>query len=131
MQTVLWTIAALIAYAGGLAIIWKITPKLLTQSIGEGLFMAMAALDILGGLLAFGSVLIALSLYQSSLGIKVVCFFLTLGVFIIAIRQALFCWHARKKTGTLVTILTGSYCLFLAIAALFILYTTVFGYRSV
>ena len=54
MLYVLWTFACLCAYAGGVVILVKVTPLLLSHTFDEGFFMAIAAADIFGGMLFLG-----------------------------------------------------------------------------
>src|SRR5258708_32356387 len=56
MMFFLGTLACLLAYAGGLIIGTKITPQLFIRSYDEGLFMGIAAADLVGGILALGAV---------------------------------------------------------------------------
>ena len=121
MPYVLWTLASLIAYVGGLFLILRVTPRLLVRSYDEGLFMGIAALDILGALLAFGGVVILYALFNAALAIKVLNFFLLLGILAVTIRMALFSFRPRGLADTIQVsrILAGGFCLFLAAAAVF------------
>src|SRR5947209_20594357 len=80
MAYVLWMLASFVAYAGGLAILLRVTPMLLSRAYDEGLFMAIAAGDILGGIFAFGAVAITFGLFAGNLGIRDLVFFLLLGI---------------------------------------------------
>lgn len=119
MQPFLWFFLSIIAYVAGLTIIWKVTPRLFAFTFDEGFFMALAALDILGGLLAFGGVVGSLSAFFGALGIKVVAFFLLLGIFWLALRLTLRSFRGQAKAIQPGHILAGVYCLFLSVASVF------------
>jgi hypothetical protein len=122
MQPVLWLLLSIIAYIIGLIVIVKVTPRLLSLSYDEGLFMGIAAAAILGALLAFGAIAITFALFNGTLAIKVLNFILLLGIMIMAGRMSLFSFRARlMMTSTLRSsrIAVGSYYLLLALAALF------------
>ncbi len=119
MPPILWFFLSIIAYVGGLTIFWKITPRLFALTFDEGLFMALAALDILGGLLAFSGVVVSLSAFYGSLGMKIVDFFLLLGIFWLALRMTLRSFRGRGKAIQAGHIIAGSYSLFLSAASIF------------
>jgi hypothetical protein len=122
MQPVLWLLLSIIAYIIGLVVVVKVTPQLLSRSYDEGLFMAIAAAAIVGALLAFGAIVITFALFNGTLAIKVLNFFLLLGILIMTVRMSLFSFKAQRMiAGTLRSsrIAVGSYYLLLAIAAVF------------
>ena len=121
MSYFLWIIGSLIAYIGGLVIIWRVTPRLLWRSYDEGLFMVIAALDIVGALLAFGAVVITFALFNGAIGIRIMDFLLLVGILIVTARMTLLCLSSRLrgKTFRVSRILAGIYCLCLAIAAVY------------
>jgi hypothetical protein len=120
MQYALWILLSIIAYASGLLVIMKVTPRLLSRSFDEVIFMGIASLDILGALLAFGAVVITYALFNGALAIKFLTFFLAIGIFIVSIRTALHCFRgAAVGTFRVSRIIAGSYGLFLAAAAVF------------
>ncbi len=41
----LWVLVSIVAYIAGLTILIKVTPKLISRSFDEGLFVGIAALD--------------------------------------------------------------------------------------
>lgn len=122
MAYVLWMLASFVAYASGLAILLRVTPMLLSRAYDEGLFMAIAAGDILGGIFAFGAVAITFGLFAGNLGIRALDFFLLLGIFSVCayLSHRSFTRH-RAKTNRISRILAGTYCLLLALAALYYL----------
>jgi hypothetical protein len=120
MQFVILTLVSLLSYIGGLIIISKITPKLLASSYDEGLFMGMAAVDIIGAIMAFGGVAVIYIIYNANLGVKIVSFFLLAGIVIVAVRTALSSFRPRMShTVRASRIIAGGYGLCLAAAALF------------
>jgi hypothetical protein len=121
MAYFLWVVASLIAYIGGLVIIWQVTPRLLGRSFDEGLFMAIAALDIVGALLAFGAVVVTLFLFNGAIGIKIMDFILLVGILLLGLRMAVFSLRSSLLPNTVRAsrIMAGVYCLCLALAALY------------
>lgn len=83
--------------------------------------MGVAALDVLGGMLAFGAVAITFGIFGGSFTVKVLDFFLLLGILIVSIRMAYRSFRPRKlrDTSKVSRILSGSYCLLLLVAALY------------
>jgi len=118
----LGTLASLIAYAGGLFIVIKVTPLLLSRQYDEGLFMGIAAADIVGGILAFGAVMVTFALLNGSFGAKVLDFLLLVGILIIAVYMTLGVLRPRRVETFLVSrILAVGFCLLLTVAALYAL----------
>ncbi|MDQ2717671.1 MAG: hypothetical protein M3Z08_22490 [Chloroflexota bacterium] len=122
MSPVLLMLASVIAYICGLIIITKATPYLLSHALDEGIFMGVAAADVLAGLLIFGAVVLPLALFSNGtaaiFGARFFAFVLLAGIFIVALRMSLRSFRARIGTVPLSRILAASYCLLLAIAAL-------------
>lgn len=122
MSYVLWTLASLIAYVGGLIILVKVTPLLLTRSYDEGMFMAIAAGDVFGGLFIFGAVTLTFALFSGSFAIRALDFLLLLGIIIVSARLSYTSFRSsmlRKNRAS--SIIAGSYCLLLVFAALYYL----------
>ncbi|MDQ6661737.1 MAG: hypothetical protein M3Z24_12330 [Chloroflexota bacterium] len=120
MPFVLWTIMSLIGYAAGLAIIIKVTPLLLSRAYDEGLFMAIAAADVVGGLLLFGAVAITFGVFAGNFPIRVLDFLLLVGILLIGLRMAMRSFRSsfRIPIHRVSHIAAGSYCLFLSLAAI-------------
>lgn len=121
MNPVLWTLASVVAYIGGLIIIVRVTPRLLSHSFDEFAFTGIAALDILGAILMFGAVAVMYALFNAALAIKVLDFFLLIGIILVTLRMSLSSFRPRIVSGTfrLSRILAGSFCLCLTAAAVF------------
>lgn len=119
MQYVLWTLASIIAYIGGLIVIIKITPRLLPLSFDEPLFMGIAVIDIVGAILAFGAVVVTYGLFSGNFAVKVLDFLLLVGILLVAARTSFTCLRMRHATMGLQTsrILAVSYSLLLVAAA--------------
>jgi hypothetical protein len=94
---------------------------LLSRAYDEGLFMGIAALDILGAMLAFGAVVVPLLIFTGALGAKIFDTFLLLGILLLTLRYALRSFRPQFASGTfrLSRILAGCYCLFLAAGAVY------------
>ncbi len=121
MQRVLLTLIVLVAYICGLVIIVAVTPRLWRLKFDEGLFIGIAAADVLGGILAFAPIGITFALFNGAFGIKVLDFLLLVGIFIAGLRTSLRSFRPRYKGGTfqLSRILVGSYSLLLVAAAVY------------
>lgn len=121
MSGFLWVVVSLIAYIGGLVIIWQVTPRLLGRSFDEGLFMAIAALDIVGALLAFGGVVVTFAFFNGAIGIRIMDFLLLIGILLLGVRMAWFSFRPRLLANTVRVsqVIAGVYCLCLALAALY------------
>ena len=59
--------------------------------------MGIAALTILGALLAFGAVVITYGLFSASFAVKVLDFLLLVGIFLVAARTSLACFQRRAR----------------------------------
>ena len=123
MQYVLWIIVSLIAYVAGVYILLRVTPMLLHRQYDEGFFMGIAALDIVGALLAFGGVIIPLLLFSGSLGIRIFAVLFLLGILFVAVRLTLRSLRPRMTTDTFLIsrIIAGTYSIFLVLASLYCL----------
>jgi len=121
MQYALWTLASLIAYAGGLLIIMRVTPLLLPRSFDELRFTGIAVIDIIGAILAFGAVVVTYSLFSGNFAVKVLDFLLLIGIAFVAGRTSLICFRARAGTQPLLVsrITATGYGLFLVLAAFY------------
>lgn len=121
MQSFLIALASLIAYAGGLVILLKMTPMLLARSFDQGLFMGIAVADVIGGILVFGAILVTFALFNGSFGVKVLDFLLLVGILIVAVRMSLRSFRPRIIAGTFrfSRILAGGFCLLLTVASLY------------
>ncbi len=123
MLFVLGTLASLIAYIGGLLIVIKVTPLLLFRQYDEGLFMGIAAADIVGGILAFAAVMVTFALFNGTQNVitKIFDTVLLVGIFLIAVRMSLQSFRPRIVAGTfrVSRILAGSFCLLLILAAIY------------
>ncbi len=121
MSPALWTIFGLIAYICGLVIILNVTPRLYKRSYDEGLFMAIAAADVFGAIFAFGAVEVSFAAFNGTFGIRVLDFFLLLGIFIVSLRVALRSLRPYSTWGTfrVSRILAGSFGIFLLLATFF------------
>lgn len=119
MQNFLWILVSIVAYGGGLLIIARITPGLLAHSFDELAFMGLAALDILGAILAFGAIVLVFALFNGAFPVRVLNFFLTVGILVVAGRTALYCVRPRTGTTAVSRALAGGYGFFLSAAAIF------------
>src|SRR5260370_4609475 len=91
MLFVLGTLASLVAYAGGLFIVMKVTPLLLSRRYDEGLFMGIAGMDILGSILSFAAVMVSFALLNGTQNMVTSLFgtMLLVGIFLIPVRMSL------------------------------------------
>ncbi|GCE46441.1 hypothetical protein EI42_04479 [Thermosporothrix hazakensis] len=123
MQQVLWTIGAILAYIVGLVVIWIITPKMQRYSIDDPAFMGWAVLDVLGAFLAFACIVVLLLVFDGAMAVRVIDFFLILGIIAVAVRMALSSLRAKYVSGThrVSRIAAGIYGIFLAVIGIFAL----------
>ena len=123
MSFALWTIACLVGYVAGLIILVRVTPLIPVRSYDEGLFMAIMAIDIFGGIFTFGAVAVTFALFSGNFPIRILDFFLLVGILIVGARMSYssFRPHRLKNTYLASRIVAGAYCLALAVAALFYL----------
>ena len=123
MQYVLWIIVSLIGYVAGVYILLRVTPMLLHRQYDEGFFMGIAALDIVGALLAFGGVIIPLLLFSGSLGIRIFAVLFLLGILFVSLRLVIRSLRPRITTDTFLIsrIIAVTYSIFLVLASLYCL----------
>ena len=121
MPPALWTLIGLVAYVCGLVIVITMTPRLVRLRFDEGLFMGIAAADVLGGMLAFAPLAITFALFNGSFGVKVLDFLLLVGIFVVGLRMSLRSFRPRNAGGTfrVSRILAGSFCLLLLAASVY------------
>src|SRR5437899_3097374 len=77
-------VACLCAYVVGLVILMVVTTLLLSRDYDEGFFMAIAAADVFGAMFVFGSVALTFALYSGVFAVRLLDFFLLLGIVIVA-----------------------------------------------
>ncbi len=121
MQYALWVVVSLIAYGAGVYILLRVTPMLIHRRYDEGFFMGIAALDIVGALLAFGGIIIPLLLFSGGIGIRIFAVLLLLVILFVAVRLANRSLRPRITAGTFRSsrVIAGSYSIFLALASLY------------
>jgi hypothetical protein len=121
MSNIVWVLFSIVAYIGGLYLMLRTTPMLLARSYDEGLFMVIAAGDILGAILAFGGIVVIFAAFNGSTLVKVISVILLLGVLLITGRLALFSLRPRYVAGTnkVSRIITGIYCICLVISSVY------------
>jgi hypothetical protein len=117
MDDMVVSLLSVFAYIVGLVIIGKMTPRLLSHSFDELVFVGIAALDILGACLAFGTIVITLGLFNGSGAIRLIDLLLVVGIFGVSIKMASYCLRPGVKAFWLSQWLAGAYCLFLLGAA--------------
>ena len=120
MSTALWMVLSLIAYIAGVGVILNVTPRLYRLAFDEGLFMAIAAADVFGAIFAFGAIGITFAAFNGIFAIRLLDFFLLVGIFIVSIRMTLRSWRPYTTWGTfrLSRILVGCFGIFLLLASL-------------
>jgi hypothetical protein len=123
MLYILWTIVCLCAYVGGVVILVKVTPLLLSRNFDEGYFMAIAAADVFGGMFVFGAVAITFALFSGTFAIRLLDFFLLLGIVLVTFGLSYKCFRSPRtiKDDPVSRVVASGYALFLGLAALFYL----------
>lgn len=119
MSATLWTVLSLIAYIAGVGVILNMTPRLCRLAFDESLFMAIAVADIFGAIFAFGAVGITFAAFNGTFAIRLLDFFLLVGIFIVSIRMTLRSMRSPTMGGTfrLSRILVGCFGVFLLLAS--------------
>src|SRR5438874_2270444 len=74
----------------------KVTPRLFLHRYDEGYFMAIAAADIVGGMFVFGAVAVTFALFSGTFAVRLLDFFLLLGILIVALRMSYRSFYARR-----------------------------------
>src|SRR2546421_13087733 len=120
MSNVFWMLACLCAYIGGLVILVKVTPRLFLHRYDEGYFMAIAAADIVGGMFVFGAVAVTFALFSGTFAVRLLDFFLLLGIVIVALLMSYRSYYSRRsrRVQPASRIIASIYCLLLGLAAL-------------
>ena len=123
LSDILWTFVCFCAYVGGVVILVKVTPLLLSCNFDEGYFMAIAAADVFGGMFVFGAVAITFALFNGTFAIRLLDFFLLLGIIIVAFGLSYRCFRSPRtiKADPVSRVVASGYALFLGLAALFYL----------
>jgi hypothetical protein len=120
MQSFLWTLASLVAYIVGLILIVRVTPRLLFCAYDDVRFMGFAALDILGALLTFGSIVILLAAWNANVGIRSLNFILLVIIVIITGNMALACLNNHRRGVQKISRFAAViFCMLLVLAALY------------
>lgn len=119
MQPLVLTLICLVAYVCGLVIIMKTTPMLLSSAYYEGLFMGIAAADVIGGILAYGAMVITFYLFSGAFAIRVLDFLLLVGILIVGAYLARRSLRPRASRYRSSRIIVSLYCSLLAFLALF------------
>lgn len=121
MSNLVWTLACLCAYIGGLVILVRVTPLLLVRRYDDGYFMAIAAADVVGGLFVFGAVAVTFALFSGVFAVRLLDFFLLLGILIVALVMSYRSYYLRRsrRVQAASRIMASVYCLLLGLAAIF------------
>lgn len=121
MSNLVWTLACLCAYIGGLVILVRVTPLLLIRRYDDGYFMAIAAADVVGGLFVFGAVAVTFALFSGVFAVRLLDFFLLLGILIVALVMSYRSYYLRRsrRVQAASRIMASVYCLLLGLAAIF------------
>ena len=96
MSNLFWTLACLCAYIGGLIVLVRVTPLLLIRRYDDGYFMAIAAADVFGGLFVFGAVAVTFALFSGGFAVRLLDFFLLLGIVIVALIMSYRSYYSRR-----------------------------------
>lgn len=121
----LLTLGCIAAYIIGLILLVKIMPGLLRRAYDDALFIGVAAGAVLGAMLAFGAIGVTYTIFSGNLLIRVFDAILLILLLIITLRTAAGAFRPRYGIGVgtyrVSRIMTGSFFLVLAAAAVYIL----------
>ena len=111
MSGFLLTVVCLASYGGGLFLLRKMTPMLLKSRFDDVFFMGLAAVVIIGSLLAFAPIGVLFAYFNSVLPVRVFDVILLLGIAVVALRTAFRCFRPAysMEVVRLSGILAGSY----------------------
>jgi hypothetical protein len=120
MSYLFWTLACLCVYIGGLVILVRVTPLLLIRRYDDAYFMAIAAADVLGGICVFGAVAVTFALFSGVFAVRLLDFFLLLGILIVTLIMSYRSYYSRRfrRVQAASRIMASVYCLLLGLAAL-------------
>src|SRR6266849_7834322 len=113
MSGFLLVVLCLAAYGGGLVVLRNVTPLLLKRKFDDVLFMGLAAVLILGSLLAFAPIGVMLAFFNSTTSVRIGDTMLLLVMVIVVTRITFRCFRPGYKMVVvrLSGILAGSYYL--------------------
>ncbi len=113
MSGFLLVVLCLAAYGGGLVVLRNVTPLLLKRKFDDVLFMGLAAVLILGSLLAFAPIGVMLAFFNSTTSVRIGDTMLLLVMVIVVTRITFRCFRPGYKMEVvrLSGILAGSYYL--------------------
>lgn len=113
MSGFLLVVLCLAAYGGGLVVLRNVTPLLLKRRFDDVLFMGLAAVLILGSLLAFAPIGVIFAFFNSTTSVRIVDTILLLVMVIVVTRITFRCFRPGYKMEVvrLSGILAGSYYL--------------------
>ncbi len=113
MSGFLLVVLCLAAYGGGLVVLRNVTPLLLKRKFDDVLFMGLAAVLILGSLLAFAPIGVMLAFFNSTTSVRIGDTILLLVMVIVVTRITFRCFRPGYKMEVvrLSGILAGSYYL--------------------
>src|SRR5437764_7878779 len=121
MSYLFWTLACLCVYIGVLVILVRVTPLLLIRRYDDGYFMPIAAADVFGGIFVFGAVAVTFALFSGVFAVRLLDFFLLLGILIVALIMSYRSYYPRRarRVQAASRIIASVYCLLLGWGALF------------
>lgn len=115
------TLGCLVAYIAGLFLLVRIMPRLIKRAFDEALFIGVAALAILGAMLAFGSIGVTFALFSGSIGVKIADGLLLLILGIAMLRTSLNAfrpnYNSYQSANRTSRLIVGIFFLLLALAA--------------
>lgn len=121
----LTTFGCIVTYSAGLVLLIKIVPSLLKRAYDDALFIGVAALAILGAMLAFGAIGITFAIFSGAVLARILDALLLLIFLLIALRTAIGALRPRYGIGIgtyrVSRIMTGGFFLALACAAIYVL----------
>lgn len=122
----LLTLGSLVAYIAGLILLVKAMPGLLKRAYDDALFIGVAALAILGAMLAFGSIGVIFATFGGTLSVRVFASLLLFLLLLVALRTSMSAFRPRYGIGIgtyrLSRVMTGSFFLALAAATIYVLF---------
>lgn len=115
------TLGCLVAFAAGLFLLVRIMPRLIKRAVDDALFIGVAALAILGAMLAFGSIGVTFAIFSGGIGVRIADALLLLVLGIVTLRTSINAFRPRydsyQSANRTSRLIVGCFFLLLTLAA--------------
>lgn len=119
------TLGCLVAFTAGLFLLIRIMPRLIKRAVDDALFIGVAALAILGAMLAFGSIGVTFAIFSGSIGVRIADALSLLVLGIVTLRTSINAFRPRydsyQSANRISRLIVGCFFLLLTLAATVVL----------